>query len=84
MFVSGKRLNIMYIYVNIPKYILKIHKNCKTFLTQYCTIFNKNQSKNGEYYIFLVDLICKTNFHPYMTCRGSYYFRISGVEITYS
>lgn len=29
-------------------------------------------------------LICKTNFHPYMTCRGSYYFRISDVEITYS
>jgi len=57
MFVSGKRLNIMYIYVNIPKYILKIHKNCKTFLTQYCTIFNKNQSKNVEYYIFLVDFI---------------------------
>ena len=47
----------MYIYVNIPKYILKIHKNCKTFLKQYCTIFHKNQSKNVEYYIFLVDFI---------------------------
>ena len=57
MFVSGKRLNIMYIYVNIPKYILKIHKNCKTFLKQYCTIFNKNQSKNVEQYTFLVDFI---------------------------
>ena len=33
---------------------------------------------------YIEDLICKTNFHPYMTCRGSYYFRISGVEITYS
>ena len=33
---------------------------------------------------YIEDLICKTNFHPYMTCRESYYFRISGVEITYS
>ena len=33
---------------------------------------------------FITYLICKTNFHPYMTCRGSYYFRISGVEISYS
>ena len=33
---------------------------------------------------YIEDLICKTNFHPYMTCRGSYYFRISDVEITYS
>lgn len=46
------------------------------------SLFDDTQNENlGDLERFL---ICKTNFHPYMTCRGSYYFRISGVEITYS
>ena len=46
----------MYIFhINISQiYMFNIHKNCKTFLKQYCTIFYKNQLKIVIYHIKII------------------------------